>query len=239
MSISRQVVNDFNSYPDIVGKVGELLAKGDSDICVILGDRQAVATNWNDDIRAEAMKVGLDPKHEDGIPCLGYLGWTAGSPVHKPVVAGTLTVTARETSMESYSAFTDEELVDWLIWADEDVKDVELTRGLAEAFTASLDASYFQYFAAACSGMSTKEAEKQIAAIPEGKRYLTRVLDSLDNAFADFDTETAKLDLPNMQNRNPEAIKRYLEFRLQQFKMLLDTVEDYVAEKYPATGGHS
>ena len=87
--------------------------------------------------------------------------------------------------------------------------------------------------------MSTKEAEKQIAAIPEGKRYLTRVLDSLDNGFADFDTETATLDLPHMQNRKPEAIKRYLEFRLQQFRMLLDTVEDYVAEKYPATGGHS
>ena len=120
-----------------------------------------------------------------------------------------------------------------------DGKDVELTPGLADAFTASLDASYLEYFAAACSGMSTKEAEKQIAAIPEGKRYLTRVLDSLDNGFADFDTETATLDLPHMQNRKPEAIKRYLEFRLQQFKMLLDTVEDYVAEKYPATGGHS
>ena len=239
MSVSRQVVNDFNSYPDIVGKVGELLAKGDSDICVILGDRQAVATSWDGDIRAEAMKAGFYPKDEDGTPCLGYLGWTAGSPVQKPVVAGTLTVTVRETSMESYSAFTDEELVEWLIWADEDVKDVELTRGLSDALTASLDASYFEYFAAACSGMSTKEAERRIAAIPEDKRYLTRILDSLDHGFADFDTETAKLDLPNMQNRKPEAIKRYLEFRLQRFKMLIDAVEDYVEEKYPATGGHS
>jgi hypothetical protein len=75
-----------------------------------------------------------------------------------------------------------------------DVKDVELTPGLAEAFTASLDASYLEYFTAACSGMSTKEAERRIAAIPEDKRYLTRVLDSLDSAFADFDTETAMLD---------------------------------------------
>ena len=89
------------------------------------------------------------------------------------------------------------------------------------------------------SGRSTKEAERRIAAIPEDKRYLTRVLDSLDSAFADFDTETATLDLPHMENRKPEAIKRYLEFRLQQFKMLLDAVEDYVDEKYPATGGHS
>jgi hypothetical protein len=120
-----------------------------------------------------------------------------------------------------------------------DVKDVELTPGLADAFTASLDASYLEYFTAACTGRSTKEAERQIAAIPEGKRYLTRVLDSLDSAFADFDTETAMLDLPHMQNRKPEAIKRYLEFRLRQFKMLLAAVEDYVEEKFPATGGHS
>jgi len=120
-----------------------------------------------------------------------------------------------------------------------DLSDFQLTPGLAEALTAYLDASYREYFAAACSGSSTKEAEARIGAIPEDRRYLTRVLDSLDNAFADFDTETAMLDLPHMQNRKPEAIKRYLEFRLQQFKMLLDAVEDYVAEKYPATGGHS
>ena len=99
--------------------------------------------------------------------------------------------------------------------------------------------SFFRLEIALDSGTSTKEAERRIAAIPEEKRYLTRVLDSLDSAFADFDTETAMLDLPHMQNRKPEAIKRYLEFRLRQFKMLLDAVEDYVGEKYPATGGHS
>ena len=98
-----------------------------------------------------------------------------------------------------------------------DVKDVELTPGLADAFTASLDASYLEYFAAACSGMSTKEAETQIAAIPEGKRYLTRVLDSLDSALADLDTETATLDLPHMQNRKPEAIKRGLKALRMKF----------------------
>jgi SEC-C motif len=120
-----------------------------------------------------------------------------------------------------------------------DVNAFQLTPGLADALSASLDASYLEYITAACSGRSTKEAEMRIAAIPEEKRYLTRVLDSLDSAFADFDTETAMLDLPNMRNRKPEAIKRYLEFRLRQFKMLLDAVEDYVGEKYPAIGGHS
>jgi hypothetical protein len=122
------------------------------------------------------------------------------------------------------------------------VKDLnvfELTPGLADVLSASLDASYLQYFTAACSGRSTKEAESRIAAIPEDKRYLTRVLDSLDSAFADFDTNTVMLDLPHMQNRKPEAIKRYLEFRLRQFEILLDTVEDHLQEKYPTAGGHS
>jgi SEC-C motif len=120
-----------------------------------------------------------------------------------------------------------------------DLNVFELTPGLADALTASLDTSYMEYLAAACSGRSTKEAERRIAAIPEDKRYLTRVLDSLDSAFADFDSETAMLDLPHMQNRKPAAIKRYLEFRVRQFKMLLDAVGDYVDDKCPTKGGHS
>ena len=86
----------------------------------------------------------------------------------------------------------------------------ELTPGLGDALTASLNSSYLEYFRAACSGKSTEDAERRVAAIPEDKRYLTRVLDSLDNAFADFDTETAKLDLPHMQSRRPEAINGIL-----------------------------
>src|ERR1035438_5297429 len=58
-----------------------------------------------------------------------------------------------------------------------DLSDFQLTPGLADALTASLDASYREYFVAACSGMSTKEAKRKIGAIPEGERYLTRVLD--------------------------------------------------------------
>ena len=103
-----------------------------------------------------------------------------------------------------------------------DLNAFELTPGLADALSASLDAAYLEYFIATVRGASTKEAERGIAAVPEEKRYLTRVLDSLDNAFADFDTDTVLLDLPHMQNRKPEAIKRYLEFRLRRFKMLLD-----------------
>jgi hypothetical protein len=87
-------------------------------------------------------------------------------------------------------------------------------------------------------GLLSLLEDREEQQIPEERRYLTRLLDSLDSAFADFDTETATLDLPHMRKRTPEAIKRYLEFRIRQSKMLLDAVEDYVEEKYPTRGGH-
>jgi len=112
-----------------------------------------------------------------------------------------------------------------------DLRAFELIPGLAARLSASLDRSYIEYAAASLSGRSTREAESRIAVIPEEKRYLTRVLESLDNAFADFDSYAAKLDLPYMRNRQPEAIRFYLQIRLQQCKMLLAEIENYMAGK--------
>src|ERR1039458_7314359 len=116
MSFYDRVVTDFNNYPALVGKVAELLAKGDY-VCVLLGDHEACTTTWDDsDISAVAKKAHLDPK-EDG--SLGFLGWTAGTTVDNPVVVATLAVIAQGASVEPHSASTDEELHDWLIWARE------------------------------------------------------------------------------------------------------------------------
>jgi hypothetical protein len=116
MSFYDRVVTDFNNYPALVGKVAELLAAGDY-VCVILGDRQAVASTWDDsDIGAVAKKAHLDPK-EDG--SLGFLGWTAGTTVDNPVVVATLAVIAQGANVEPHSATTDNELHNWLIWARE------------------------------------------------------------------------------------------------------------------------
>ena len=120
-----------------------------------------------------------------------------------------------------------------------DVRDVELTTGLTNALSGSLETCYSEYFRAAVSRKSTKEAERLIAAIPEQKRYLTRVLDSLDNAFADFETVSARLDLPHMKKCEPEAIKDYLQFRLIQLALLLEEVDKYVKENDPPPGGNS
>jgi hypothetical protein len=132
MSFYGQVVKDFNNYPVLVGKVAELLAKGDY-VCVLLGDGVAVATTWDDsDISAIAKKVELDPR-EDG--SFGYLCWTAGGTVDKPVVVGTLAVAAQGANVEPHSASTDNELHDWLIWADE--HGTSFLHAMAEAAFAS------------------------------------------------------------------------------------------------------
>jgi len=120
-----------------------------------------------------------------------------------------------------------------------DLHDLQWTARRADTLRDSMDPSYVEYICAAYAGKSTEEMKSRIAAIPEEKRYLTRVLDSLDTAFADFDSETAKLDLPHMQGRKPEAIKCYLQVRLWQVKMLLDAVEDYLDEGHPVNGGHA
>ena len=116
MSFYGQVVKDFNNYPALVAEVAELLAEGDY-VCVLLGDGVAVATTWDDsDISAVAKKLELDPREDDSF---GYLCWTAGGRVEKPVVVGNLAVTAQGASVEPHSASTDEDLHDWLVWADE------------------------------------------------------------------------------------------------------------------------
>ena len=116
MSFYGQVVKDFNNYPALVAKVAQLLAKGDF-VCVLLGDGVAVATTWDDsDISAIAKKAPLAPK-EDG--SFGFLGRTAGTTIGNPVVVATLAVIAQGASVEPHSASTDEELHDWLVWANE------------------------------------------------------------------------------------------------------------------------
>jgi len=84
--VNADVVKDFNLYPAIVAKVAELLAEGRS-VCVIIGDRCAVATTWDRDILAMVKKVELEPKHEDG--SLGYLCWDAAAQLTSQLLSST------------------------------------------------------------------------------------------------------------------------------------------------------
>ena len=132
MSLYDQVVKEFNTYPASVGLVGELLAAGDY-VCVLLGDGVAVTTTWDDfDIGALARKVELEPC-EDG--SIGYLCWASGGRLEMPVVVGNLAVTAHGANVEPHSASTDNELHDWLVWADE--HGTSFLHAIAEAAFAS------------------------------------------------------------------------------------------------------
>jgi hypothetical protein len=90
--VNPEALKDFSSYPAIVRKVAELLADRDP-VCVLLGERCAVATTWDRNILAIAKTVELEPR-EDG--SLAYLGWEAGDTVGRPVVAGTIAVTTKD-----------------------------------------------------------------------------------------------------------------------------------------------
>jgi hypothetical protein len=90
--VNAEVLQDFTSFPNTVGRVAQLLADGRS-VCVILGDHEACTTTWDgNDIRAIAEKVELEPR-EDGR--LGYLCWKAGSTVDHPAEAATIAITKR------------------------------------------------------------------------------------------------------------------------------------------------
>jgi hypothetical protein len=90
-------------------------------------------------------------------------------------------------------------------------------------------------------GRSTKEAETRIAFIPENKRYLTRVLDSLDNAFADFDSELAILDLPHIKAlldvkssfsklQSEDAFRTLTSKQKAEYRAILRRFHEFIAE---------
>ena len=82
---------------------------------------------------------------------------------------------------------------------------------------------YLAYFAAVRGdGGDLRAAAAAIAALPKEKRYLYRVFQSLDCALADFDNETAKLDLRYMDDV-PE-LREKLDFQLRKLGLLRETL---------------
>src|SRR5262245_16609831 len=55
---------------------------------------------------------------------------------------------------------------------------------------------YINHYGALVTDGESEQTLKAIASLPVEKRYITRVMQCLDWALADFDSETVKLDLP-------------------------------------------
>jgi hypothetical protein len=81
---------------------------------------------------------------------------------------------------------------------------------------------YIKHYAALMSGGDSEKTLAVIAALPKDKRYLSRVLQCLAWALADFDSETVKLDLPYMDSL--DAIKEELAKREWQLRELRRTL---------------
>jgi hypothetical protein len=79
---------------------------------------------------------------------------------------------------------------------------------------------YMDYYKAALTRGDTETALTTIAKLPLNKRYVSRVVECLDWALADYDGETVQLDLPYLPNL--EETKEKLQERILQLRFLLD-----------------
>ena len=82
---------------------------------------------------------------------------------------------------------------------------------------------YIDHYRALMTGGDSDTTLHTIASLPIEKRYLSRVAQCLDWALADWDNETAKLDMPYMPDL--EEIKEKLRIRSWQLRALLATLE--------------
>ena len=81
---------------------------------------------------------------------------------------------------------------------------------------------YLAYYAALRGKGDVAAAAAVIAALPKENRYLYRVFQCLDRALADFDNETAKLDLRYVENL-PE-LREKLDLQLRRLEILRETL---------------
>ncbi len=87
---------------------------------------------------------------------------------------------------------------------------------------------YIDYFMKDCSndGAGIKNALRVLRDLPLEKRYTWRVLSALKWAFADFDDECVRLDLPHIPEAKRTEMVKELEIRLQQMAMLLKVFKE-------------
>ena len=87
---------------------------------------------------------------------------------------------------------------------------------------------YMDYWMKAYSNdaVGIETALQVLRDLPVEKRYTWRVFSALKWAFADFDDECVKLDLPHISEAQRAEMTRELEIRLQQMVMLLKVFKE-------------
>jgi hypothetical protein len=97
---------------------------------------------------------------------------------------------------------------------------------LAEELANSEEARpYLDYFKKAISGdaAGVEAALQTLRELPLEKRYIWRVFSALKWAFADFESESVRLDLLSIPEPKRSEMTKELELRFQQLQILLQT----------------
>jgi hypothetical protein len=87
-----------------------------------------------------------------------------------------------------------------------------------------LDSEDAQIYVRAFDPSTSEGALKAIQELPFEKRYTRRVFWALQWAFADFDSESVKLDLPNIPVSVRSEMLQELERRLWQMLRFIETI---------------
>ncbi|MGA2078421.1 MAG: hypothetical protein ABSH52_33445 [Terriglobia bacterium] len=102
-----------------------------------------------------------------------------------------------------------------------DIHQIRQEEGAEEFWKSPAMAPYMRYSIALAKGESTREAEREIAALLLEKRNVWRILFALGAAFADFDSEMVKLDRAALSKQDRERVIDSVRLRPLQFCLFL------------------
>jgi len=103
------------------------------------------------------------------------------------------------------------------------LRDIKIDPLAKELITSDRAVPYLDYLRKAISNdaAGVEAALRVLQDLPLEQRYTWRVLSALNWAFADFDDECVRLDLPYIPEPKRSEIAKELELRLLQMQMLL------------------
>jgi hypothetical protein len=103
------------------------------------------------------------------------------------------------------------------------IKDIKIDPLATDLATSEEAQPYLDYFMKAYRNDSVglEIALKTLQGLPLEKRYTWRVFSALKWAFADFDDECVRLDLPSISEAKRSEMAKELELRFLQMQMLL------------------
>jgi hypothetical protein len=104
------------------------------------------------------------------------------------------------------------------------VKDLITEEGADELVSSENMRPYMDLYAASMSNRDTKPALEKIRAVPLEKGYVWRVVSAMKWAFADFDSETVKIDQATLSPEDLEKIHKELIFRPLQLYLFLEAL---------------